>query len=160
MKTNEKLQAESLYEILQNDKHQLLVHLLSPIERAAIDHKFYAFDYLLNTTRIQVSAQTCRQLKQLILVKIGLFTKILDENALFLIGEDAKIQMFLDTPIEYYHFPTRLFHTLKGLDCHTMLDVIKLGRNRVAHSRNMGEVGLRLIEELLEKYGCRFLFED
>ncbi|MCW3084043.1 MAG: hypothetical protein JWP12_1409 [Bacteroidetes bacterium] len=158
MKSNENQQANSLFEALKNDKHQLLVHLLSPIERAAIEQKYYVFEYSLNNIKIQVSSQTCQQLKQISLIKISLFTKILDENSLFLIGEDAKIQMFLDTPIEHHYFPTRLYHTLKGMDCHTMLDVIKLGRGRVSHGRGMGEIGLQLIDELLEKYGCGFLF--
>ena len=159
MGTNNKQQAESLFEALKNDKNQLLVHLLSPIERAAIEQKYYAFEYNLNNIKIQISTQTCKQLKQISLVKISLLTKILDESALFLLGEDAKIQMFLNTPIEYFHFPTRLFHTLKGSDCHTMLHVIELGRQRVSHLRGMGDVGMQLLDNLLEEQGCGFLFQ-
>lgn len=158
METNETNQAESLYNASKNDKNQLLVHLLSPIERAAIEHKYDAFEYMLNNIKITINSQTSKQLKQISLIKITLFTKILDENALFLIGDEAKIQMFLDTPIEHHNFPTRLYHALKSMDCHTVLDVIKLGRTRVSRSRGMGQVGMRLLDELLKTHECDFLF--
>ncbi|MCW3085095.1 MAG: hypothetical protein JWP12_2461 [Bacteroidetes bacterium] len=158
METNGKQQADSLFEAMQNDKHQLLAHLLSPIEREAIRQRYTAFEYSLNNTKIQISHQTSKQLRQLTVIKISLFTKILNESALYLISNDARIQMFLDTPIEHHYFPTRLYHTLKGLDCHTMFQVIELGRSRVSHSRNMGKVGMRILDDLLKKYECDFLF--
>jgi len=158
MKPNEKQQADSLYDALKNDKHKLLVHLLSPIELEAINHKYSSFEYLLNNTKIQISHQTCKQLRQITVAKIGLFTNILNESALYLVGDDARIQMFLDTPIEHHYFPTRVFHTLKSMDCYTMRHVIELGRSRVAHSRNMGKVGMQILDDLLKKHECEFLF--
>ncbi|MCW3070308.1 MAG: hypothetical protein JWO44_198 [Bacteroidetes bacterium] len=158
METNDQQQADSLFEAMQNDKHQLLVHLLSPIEREAIRQKYNAFEYSLNNTKIQISHQACKQLRQITVIKIGVFTKLLNDSALYLVGDDARIQMFLDTPIEHHNFPTRVFHTLKQMDCYTMRHVIDLGRSRVAHSRNMGKVGMQILDQLLKRHECDFLF--
>ena len=155
---NKSNQTDSLFEALQNDKHQLLVHLLSPIEREAIAHKYSSFEYSINGTSIQISHQASKQLRQTAINKIGLFTTILNDSALYLVGDDARIQMFLDTPIEFHNFPTRIFHTLKQNDCYTMRHVIELGRRRVAHSRNMGKVGMQVLDQLLKKHECDFLF--
>jgi len=157
METN-KQQADSLFEALQNDKHQLLVHLLSPIEREAITHKYSSFEYLLNSTKIQISHQASKQLKQIALIKIALFTQVLNDSALYLVGDDARVQMFLDTPIEYHHFRTRVFHTLMQNDCYTMRHVIEHGRRRVAHFRNLGKAGMQVLNDLLKKHECDFLF--
>jgi hypothetical protein len=158
MKTNEKQQDDSLYNALQDDKHQLLVHLLSPLEREAIKQKYSAFEYQLNNTKIQINVPACKQLRELSIIKIALFSKLLNENSLTLVGADAKIQMFLDTPIEHFHFPTRLYHTLRNMDCYTMRQVIEYGRRRASKSRGMGTVGMQILDDLLKRYGCEFLF--
>lgn len=151
-------EADSLFEALRNDKHQLLAHLLSPIEREAITHKYSSFEYRLNNTSIQISHQACKQLRQITILKIGLFTKLLNDSALYLVGDDARIQLFLDTPLEYHDLPTRIFNTLKQNDCSTMRHVIELGRRRVSHFRNLGKVGMQVLDELLKKHECDFLF--
>lgn len=158
MKNEKQNGADNLSEVLRNDKHQLLAHLLSPIERAAITHNYSSFGYSINNTNIQISHQACKQLRQITIVKIGLFTKLLNDSALYLVGDDARIQLFLDTPIEYHHFPTHLFHALKQNDCHTMRHVITLGRSRIARSRNIGKVAMQLLHQLLQKHKCEFLF--
>jgi DNA-directed RNA polymerase alpha subunit len=155
---NESNQTDGLFEALQNDKHKLLAHLLSRIEREAIRQKYSSFEYLLNNTKIQISTQACKQLRQITIIKIGLFTKLLNDSALYLVGDDARIQMFLDTPIEFHNFPTRIFHTLKQNDCSTMRDVIELGHRRVSHFRNLGKAGMQHLDELLKRYECDFLF--
>ncbi|MFL5763583.1 MAG: hypothetical protein ACJ77K_06530 [Bacteroidia bacterium] len=158
MKDNEKEHAKSLLDALKNDKHQLLVHLLSPLEREAISHGYYAFEYLVNNTPIQISTQSCKQLREVSIIKIALFSQILNDSSLYLVGADAKIQLFLDTPIEHFHFPTRLYHTLKTMECYTMRHVLERGRRPVSRYRGMGKVGMQILNELLKKYECEFLF--
>jgi len=158
MKNNENEQDKSLHNALKNDQHQLLSHLLSPLEREAINHGYYPFEYILNDIKIQVSAQTCKQLRVVSTTKIVLLSQLLDDNSLYLIGKDAKIHMFLYTPIEHFHLPTRLYHTLKMMECYTMRHVLERGRGNVSRYRGMGKVGIQILDELLKKYECDFLF--
>ena len=157
MKSNKKLRADSLSEALTNGG-QLFVHLLSPIEREAIKQKYSVFEYRLNDINIRITPQICKQLRELSLIKINLFAKNFGENALYLIGKVEKVLLFLDTPIEYYHFPTRLYRNLKAMGCHTMRHVLEQGRNRVKRSYGIGKVGMQIIDELLKKHDCDFLF--
>jgi hypothetical protein len=157
MKTNDK-QANDLKTQLKEDKHQVLAHILSPIELEALSRNYYRFNYKLNDVEISISSAICKRLKEISLLKISLFTSVFDKTILQQIGKTAELRLFLDIPIDQHNLSTRLEHSLKGLDCYTLFQVIELGRKRVSRSRGIGKAGIEQIDALLKKHSCEFLF--
>jgi hypothetical protein len=141
------------------DTNPLLIHFLSPLERAAYRHQFKKFVYDLDGIPLEITPYLSKKLFYHSRKRINALRDLLQGARLQLLKQsDEKTRRFLLRPLKQQPLPTRIYHLLAGNDCRNMADVAEKGLHGLRRLRGMGNNSLALIVKLFDEQGCGSLF--
>ncbi len=160
MKTNFGPFKDSPLSAIRSDEQfqEILKHILSPLEMEAFKNDFQGFYYNLDGKQVAIEPGYGKPLMNMCMAKIRMFSEILSKINYTLLGDSEKHKLFLLQKIESAELPTYLINRLRGHGCKTVLDVLNIGKKRIAQSRGIGKAGLKTIHDLFKKNGCGLLF--
>jgi hypothetical protein len=160
MKTKiSKAKVKGVGEIETPETNPLILHFLSPIERAAYRNKFRPFKYNLDGVVLDVDGAMCKSLYYRSREHIGSIRYTLYEFKVKLLKKsDERIRRWLLKPLKHQELPTRIFHILNSNYCRKMEDVARKGESGIYRMRGMGKEGLTYLVNLFFENGCGSLF--
>src|SRR4051812_35540593 len=107
---------------------QVLKHILSPLEEAAMRRNYQPFTYNLDGARAYISASMCRHLVRATTQKVELLRLAIEKDELAK-NIPYKLREVFDDPRIILSLPPRLRNTLCRLECYTLFTLIQKGRS-------------------------------
>jgi|GEM_PF-1868342 hypothetical protein len=146
--------------LIETPEHNpAILHYLSPLERAAYNSSFGAFEYDLGGITLALDAPAAKALGRCAKEHIASLRNILYQTKVnYLTQSDARIRRFLFSPLEQQILPTRIYHLLKESRCRHMADVALLGESALKNKRGMGKGTISYLINLFTQNGCAILF--
>lgn len=150
-------QIEHTKRLLKQAKTQrILKHLLSPLEQAAMRHKYQPFVYNLNGARIYISARVCRQLLHVASQRAELIHRaVVEQHAAK--NVPLKLREVFDDPRIILSLHPSIRNRLCKLECYTLLTIMQRGRAYFIE-QHFGKRAMQTLDHLFEKYKCNRLF--
>jgi hypothetical protein len=160
MKTKiNKAKVKGVGEIETPETNPLILHFLSPLERAAYRHQFKKFTYDLDGIPLEVTPYMSRKLFYHSKRQINQLRDLLQGARIKLLKQsDEKTRRFLLKPLKQHGLPTRIYHILAGNYCRTMEDVAEKGEHGLSRMRGMGRDSVILLMNRFIENGCGDLF--
>jgi hypothetical protein len=154
-----KTKVKGVGEIQTPETNPVLLHLLSPLERAAYKHEFKRFFYNLDGLPLEVTPEMSRKLFYQSERRVNDLRDLLQGARIKQLKQlDENTRRFLLKPLRHHGLPIRLYHVLRGKYCRTMEDVAEKGEHGLRSMRGIGKQGLAIIRELFVENGCGSLF--
>jgi hypothetical protein len=136
----------------------LLRHSLSPIEKAAFEHRYRKFTYDLEGVELVIDRYTTRELIFSSRLHLQRLRELLFKARINQLRRNPETRRFLNTRINKMNFSQRLFNLLEAEDCIIMADVARLGLRGLYLKKGFGDQSLKMLTDLFEKHGCGDLF--
>jgi hypothetical protein len=136
----------------------VLLHFLSPLERAAYRHHFQPFTYNLDGLRLEIDPQTSKKLYWHSKRRVNALRDIIQKSKQQVLKQDPELRGFLLKPIKDFNMPKRLYHILKFNGCYTMDEVAQKGEYGLKRMRGMGKTYIATLMNLFIENGCGELF--
>lgn len=136
----------------------LLAHLLSPLEQAAMRHKFNPFNYKLGSVRVYISASMCKQLANITMQKANMLGWGIKKDKMAK-GIPFKLREVVDDPRIIMSLHPRLRNQLCRLECYTLLSIKEKGRSYFADEEKFSPRAMQTLDALFEKHNCQGLFK-
>ncbi len=146
-----------LLELKNKPAQEILPHILSPIELAAIRKNYRPFKYRLNGFSIYVTDIACKQLLSITRYKVGFFTGVMYRETLTH-NNSFHVKRVLEDPRPILNLPSYLRNRLIALQCYNLFDIIQLGRNKIAQSPGFGKSTMKELDDMFKAYECSHLF--
>jgi hypothetical protein len=147
-------------EIETPETNPLLIHFLSPLERAAYRHQFKRFTYDLDGLPLEITPYLSKKLFYQSKKRINALRDLLQGARIKLLKQsDEKTRRFLLKPLKQQPLPTRVYHLLAGNYCRCMADVAEKGVHGLKRMSGMGPESVALVINLFAEHGCGALFE-
>lgn len=136
---------------------QILFHIISPLEQAAMRHNYQPFVYKLDGARIYISARVCHHLAHLASKRAELIhSAVVEQHAAKKVP--LKLREVFDDP----RIILSLHHSIRNrfckLECYTLLTIMQRGRAYFIE-QHFGKRAMQTLDHLFEKYGCTRLFK-
>jgi len=140
------------------DDNPMLLHFLTPLQRAAFRNKFQPFEYDIDGVKLEIDRHMCRDLFWKSRREIKAYRVFLQPARQKLLKDDIKAMYFLTCPLIHHKLPNRLYHILIGKNLNTMSQVIALGEEELKRLRGMGKKQMTYLINLFVDNGCGSLF--
>lgn len=159
MKSNiNKTKVKGVGEIQTPETNPVLLHLLSPLERATYKHEFKRFFYNLDGLPLEVTPEMSRKLFYQSERRVNELRDLLQGARIKLLKRlDEKTRRFLLKPLRHHGLPSRIYNVLAGQYCRTMEDVAEKGEYGLRSMKGIGKQGLAVIRKLFIENGCESL---
>lgn len=138
----------------------ILKHILSPLELCAWDKEYKAFTYKLDEIPISISATDSMRIMAISKAKLDTFTLLIFKTRSKLTSDkEHTTQHFLDSDITVHQLPSYVINRICFYhQCKTPYDVLKIGKQKLKHTKGIGNTAIKHLETLFKKHKCNHLF--
>ena len=157
-KTLSKSKEDNSYSEISKKERQYLKYILSPLELAALRHKYKPFNYKIEGVFIYISGFACRQLLEFTKTQVTFFSNRMErENK----SKDIprKLREVFEDPAEILSLPSYTRNHLCRLQCYSMFKIMILGKQYFLDRKEFGKKSLKTIEGLFAKHNVTKLFK-
>lgn len=138
---------------------QTLQHILSPLEQAALQHRYKPFTYTINGASVYISGAQCRHLAKLVTQKQELLSFAIHNESLSKNIPYPLRETFNDPRIILALAP-RLRNKLCALECYTLFTIMQKGRSYFANQQQFSAGAMQVLDGLFANYKCAGLFKE
>ena len=135
-----------------------LHHFLSPIEWAAYENKFKAFDYDMDGVILRIDGNTNLSMLSEAKRRALFFFNILKRMRIKLAFNDPKKLAFLHSRPEAHGFSNNLLRKLSLNGIRRMDQLASIGKKEISGYYRLGKTSAEQITVLFEKHDCGDLF--
>ncbi len=136
---------------------EILKHILSPLEQAALTNNYRPFIYKHYGAPLYISQHSCKLLIEITCQKATLLCKIIEQES-FSVGIPIKHREAFNDPRLVMALPPRLRNRLFRLRCYTLFSIMQKGRSYFEDEQKFSPASLQRLDELFAKYKCAQLF--
>lgn len=155
---NRRANKNDILTLLDADTEQLLKHLVSPIETAAMKHHYQPFIYDLNGVKVVVPDIACKFFIQLYYEKANLLAAIISENRRK-VKVPIKLRKTFDDPRVVMSFDPDLRKKVCKLECYTLFSIIEKGRDYFLNLKGFGKDSVKGLDMVFRRYNSSHLFK-
>lgn len=137
---------------------EILKHLLSPLEQAAMRHAYRPFIYNINGARVYISRSVCKHLLHLSNQKADLMWHAMQTQKEAK-GIPNKLREVFDDPQIVFALNPRLRNRLCRLECYNLFAIMQKGRSYFVNEQGFSRNAMKTLDALFEKYNCKHLFK-
>lgn len=137
---------------------EVLKHILSPLEQAALTSNYRPFIYKDYGVSLYISQHSCKLLIESTTQKATLLCKIIEQESLSK-GIPIKHREVFHDPRLVMALPPRLRNQLFRLRCYTLFTILQKGRSYFMDEHKFSPLAMQRLDRLFVKYKCLRLFK-
>lgn len=153
----ESTEKDALAAVNSESAQEILYHVLSPLEKAALQRSFKPFRYNLNGVRVYINSYNSRRLLYNIKDKLDQLIFVTEKER-----KSQNIPLYLrevfDDPAQILGLPAQVRNRLCAIECYSMYAVMQRGRKFFIEWAGFGTRSLATLDALFTKHNCTQLF--